>query len=133
MAARYRVLGTTDDVTTCDVCGREDLKSTVVLSTGEAEFYAGSDCASRLTGLPVKEVHLQKRTADQERREADGRARRAAAEARAAIEFAEFREWLYATHGIRIASMGELMDMHVKLGRTPFSFRQEWRASKGAA
>jgi hypothetical protein len=133
MRDTFRVLGTTDDVTTCDICGREDLKSTVVLSTGEAELYAGSDCASRLTGFTVKEIHLKQRTSDRERRESEEKTRRAVRAAQCAIELAEFREWIYTTHGIRITTMGDLMDQSVRLGRSPISYRQEWKTSKGAA
>ena len=47
---RYRVLGTTDESTTCDYCGRVDLKSTVVLDLDGEITYAGSDCASKMAG-----------------------------------------------------------------------------------
>lgn len=52
----YRVLGTTDDVTTCEICGREELKGTIVLGVldadgnVEAEIYAGSSCGARAAG-----------------------------------------------------------------------------------
>ena len=52
-AAGYRAVGTSDDVTTCELCGREGLASTVVIEftdengEGEGEAFLGSDCAAR--------------------------------------------------------------------------------------
>lgn len=46
--AIFHVRGITDEVSTCDCCGRTDLKRTVVLeseATGIVHF--GTDCASR--------------------------------------------------------------------------------------
>jgi len=43
-----KILGITNDVTSCDKCGKQNLKLTVALSlddTGEVSYY-GSDCAS---------------------------------------------------------------------------------------
>ena len=48
-------LGTSDDVTTCECCGKPDLKSTVALSVdGGDPVYYGSDCAARALGRGVK-------------------------------------------------------------------------------
>lgn len=47
-----KILGINDDVTTCECCGRTNLKATVVLETehGDIRHY-GRDCAARsLTG-----------------------------------------------------------------------------------
>lgn len=43
-----KVLGVSGDVTTCDACGKKNLKRTVVLEINEAEpvFY-GKDCAAK--------------------------------------------------------------------------------------
>lgn len=50
-APKYHILGTSDDVTECDNCGRSDLKSTVALEDAEGNVrYCGSECASRLAG-----------------------------------------------------------------------------------
>ena len=35
--AAYRVLGTTDEVTTCDICGKVELKGTIVLGVLDAD------------------------------------------------------------------------------------------------
>lgn len=63
--ATYRVLGTTDDVTRCDLCGRQELRGTIVLAVldadgnPEGELYAGSTCGAKAAGrtgrnAPVK-------------------------------------------------------------------------------
>ena len=55
---RYSYLGTTDEHTTCDCCGKSDLKSTVGirdLETGEDVFF-GSTCAARALKVKVVEV-----------------------------------------------------------------------------
>lgn len=36
-----------DEVTTCECCGKSNLKLTVVLSNGEGEVFYGRDCAAR--------------------------------------------------------------------------------------
>lgn len=80
----YRVLGTTDDVTACDLCGRQDLKSTVALQPldpdggdiGEA-VYLGCDCAARATGWTQKDVRRAAGAADRAAREAVERRRQA--------------------------------------------------------
>lgn len=52
----YRIKGTTDDVTTCDRCGKPELKGTVVLEAldadgnGDGIVYFGSTCAGRVFG-----------------------------------------------------------------------------------
>ena len=44
----YKILGITDEVTTCDCCGRSNLKCTVGLETPDgATVYYGRDCAGR--------------------------------------------------------------------------------------
>lgn len=80
---QFEFLGTTDDHTTCDCCGKSELKSTVAirnLETGEDVFF-GVTCAARALKLQVAEV--RKGAADADRAEADRResVRRAAAEA----------------------------------------------------
>jgi hypothetical protein len=42
-----KVAGVTEDVTTCECCGKSNLKKTVVLDNGEAFKFYGSDCAAR--------------------------------------------------------------------------------------
>lgn len=56
-AQRFRILGTTQDVTNCECCGRVGLKKTVVLGVLDAdgvvmcETHYGVDCAARATGF----------------------------------------------------------------------------------
>ena len=47
-ATNWKVLGKNDDVTTCECCGKSNLKLTVVLTNGESEVHYGRDCAARL-------------------------------------------------------------------------------------
>jgi hypothetical protein len=86
----YRVLGTTDEVTTCEACGRPELKGTVVLQPLDADgnddgepCYYGSSCGAKLAKSTTREINAQARKADRE----------AAAAAKAAEEEARRREW----------------------------------------
>lgn len=47
MNAAYRILGINDDVTTCECCGKSNLKKTVVLGSDSGEVHFGVDCAAR--------------------------------------------------------------------------------------
>lgn len=40
-----QILGITDDITTCEACGKSNLKRTVVLDFGGQVRYFGCDCA----------------------------------------------------------------------------------------
>ena len=52
-----KALGTTDEVTTCDCCGKSGLKLTVAvqLDCGEVVHY-GTTCAARNTGKTQKQI-----------------------------------------------------------------------------
>lgn len=69
MTARY--LGTTDDVTTCDCCGRTGLKNTVVIEMhDDAEpLYYGVTCAAHALKTTAKEVRYEAKRADTIKRE----------------------------------------------------------------
>lgn len=81
----YRVAGTTDEVTNCELCGRDELKGTVVLEpidadgNGEGVYcYFGSSCAAKAAGWTqreitrrVKEAADTKRAEEKERRDAE--------------------------------------------------------------
>ena len=41
------ILGTTNDITTCECCGKTNLKKTVVLDVDGAVLHYGIDCAGR--------------------------------------------------------------------------------------
>lgn len=51
-----RIKGLSDDVTTCECCGKSGLKCTVVLEVGEGETYYGRDCAARALHRTAKNV-----------------------------------------------------------------------------
>ena len=59
----YRVHGTTNDVTTCELCGKVELKGTVMLVPLDADgnpdgdvSYFGTSCAAKAAGWTVQEV-----------------------------------------------------------------------------
>jgi hypothetical protein len=66
----YRVRGTTDDVTECQICGKPELKGTVILDILDADgntediTYAGTTCAGRLTRTPAKRIRREAELAD---------------------------------------------------------------------
>lgn len=87
----YTVLGISDEQTSCDCCGRQDLKATVVLEGPDGEVVRfGRDCAARVTATSPKAVASAVRTA--ERTAAEERARRAAVAAAAADR--QWQAWL---------------------------------------
>lgn len=55
-STRYANRGTTDDVTTCQICGKPELRGTVILGILDADgntedvTYAGTTCAARVIG-----------------------------------------------------------------------------------
>lgn len=79
MSDQVKFLGTTDDVTTCDCCGRRGLKSTVVLNFSfkgsDAVVYYGIDCAARALGRSAKEIRKGTRAADDTKAKAEAVAR----------------------------------------------------------
>jgi hypothetical protein len=53
---KYRILGSTNDVTTCECCGRDNLKKTVALDDYEGNVtYYGETCAAKAMGMKVTE------------------------------------------------------------------------------
>ncbi len=82
-----KFMGTTDDVTTCDCCGRADLKSTVAISIDEADpVFFGVVCAARALGRSAKDVRTETRRADNAKAAAEAAARKAKQDA-------DFRLW----------------------------------------
>lgn len=60
----YTVVGTTDETTQCDCCGRTNLKMTVVLRDPDNEFvFYGRNCAARATGWRAAHLDRQVYTA----------------------------------------------------------------------
>jgi hypothetical protein len=64
----YTAVGTTDENTTCDCCGKPNLKMTVVLRDDEGDFhYFGRTCAARATGWKAAYLDRQIIAADNKR------------------------------------------------------------------
>ena len=87
-ARLYKSLGTSDDVTTCDLCGRDDLKSTVVLQQLDTDgnavgdvVYFGSDCGARATGWTQATVWAAAKAANTDAAKAAQIVRNAASDA----------------------------------------------------
>lgn len=56
----YTAIGTTDENTTCDCCGKPNLKMTVVLRDDEGDFhFFGRSCAARATGWKTAYLNRQ--------------------------------------------------------------------------
>jgi hypothetical protein len=83
----YKVLGTTDEVTECEHCGRVDLKGTIRLGIldedGNVEdvTYFGAVCGARAAGWTTKDIRKAANKADREAAEAEREAHRAKLEA----------------------------------------------------
>jgi len=66
MAATYAVRGTTGDVTTCQICGKPELRGTVILAILDADgstedvTYAGTTCAARAAGHGATSAGIRK-------------------------------------------------------------------------
>ncbi len=93
----FRVLGTTDEVSTCDCCGRTGLKSTValdVVETGDVVHF-GVTCAAKAMHQPVKYV--------KEQIDAVAAAKRAAVLAKLEAESKAYSAWLVTVYGVSSA------------------------------
>lgn len=121
----YRVGGTTDEITQCELCGRPELKGTVQMIELDAagndleDHYFGTSCAAKAAGWTQKEVKAAAKTADQERREA---ARRAKEE--------ESRRFCHARDAYFEATYGDRCHFTAarKLGRRAFELLEEFEA-----
>lgn len=97
MSKVYRVKGSTTDVTECELCGRVDLKGTIVLEvldadgngTGEVVYY-GANCGAKAAGWTQRDIKQAAKTADQAARDAATRER----EARRDAEATRWTAWL---------------------------------------
>lgn len=91
-------MGTTDEITTCQICGKPELKGTVILGILDADgnveevVYAGSTCAARRLGGHTTATQIRNAAAA-----ADLKRRRA-------VEFArEQLSWWEPIEGNRVA------------------------------
>lgn len=74
---KFKFLGTTDDVTTCECCGRKDLAKTIAIqemtADGEAigmPLFFGEVCAAKALKIGVKVVRQETSAADKAKAEA---------------------------------------------------------------
>lgn len=138
----FRVIGTTDDCTTCDLCHREDLKYTVALMILDAEgndvepVYYGSDCARKAAGWTQKELSAKLREAKERAWEERERAWREAS----ARDDAAMIAWAEAKYGITAENRSKLFDNLTAAikddqgrRRSPISFVKEYSTDKAAA
>ena len=67
---QYKFVGSTDTVTQCGCCGKENLKKTIVLQNVESgDFvYYGSTCGARALGWEVKAFNAAASAADKNAR-----------------------------------------------------------------
>ncbi|WP_030248314.1 hypothetical protein [Streptomyces sp. NRRL S-455] len=102
MATAYRVIGTTDESTECDLCGKVELKATVMLVPLDADgnddgdvCYFGTSCAAKAAGWTVREVRAGIRRAAAEELAAERSRRIAEREA----ETKAYNAWVAETYG----------------------------------
>ena len=92
MSKVFSVKGTTTDITTCELCGRNDLSKTVILVAEDGSVsHFGTECASRAAGWTVKEVESKVKDAERIAREAR--------EFAAYQEAKRYTNWLIETTG----------------------------------
>ncbi len=128
--ATYRVLGTTDEITRCEHCGRDDLRSTVVLAvlddegndTGE-RVYFGSTCGAKAAGwTTARKFREDAAAADR----AKGAAIRRARDAR-------FAEWVQRTYGLTVTGPRDLYGIRNReaTGADPVDVLDRYRGETG--
>ncbi|MEY4672444.1 MAG: hypothetical protein RL148_228 [Planctomycetota bacterium] len=98
-----QIVGVTDEISTCDCCGRNDLKRAVALKNADgAVVYFGTSCAAQALNWTDKAVTVAAKKAHAEALEAAAAARRAKDD----LEFAAWRRWLVArTGGTEVGAM----------------------------
>ncbi len=124
MTNAVEYLGTTDEVSTCDCCGKTNLKSTVAVSVdgGETQYY-GVVCAARALGRSAKEVKAGAKKADDDKAAREAAAQREADRARDA-RWQAFLDARVPQH------KGNRLEQVLALGPAG---RAEFRASESAA
>lgn len=130
-AMAFRVDGTTDEITTCDQCGKEDLRDTVIMVHLDADgnddgtSYMGRDCAARATGWTQAKVRRHVTAADRAAKEKAERERLAEQAAGTARFDKDFAAWLMTTYG------GTEKEVMKRMGlRTRFKLVVEFENSK---
>ncbi len=64
LTGRIRFLGNTDEITTCDCCGKSNLKSTVAIENNGDVLHFGTTCAARALATDAASVRKAARAAD---------------------------------------------------------------------
>lgn len=102
MTKAYRVIGTTDESTECGLCGRVELKCTVMLVPLDADgntdgevTYFGRSCAAKAAGWTVRELNANIKRVAVEKLAAE-RARRIAERE---VETKAYNAWVAETYG----------------------------------
>jgi hypothetical protein len=105
MVSTYAVRGTTNEVTTCEQCGRDELKGTVVLQPLDADgnpdgdcCYFGTSCAAKAAGWTQREVTRRVTAAKKEAKTAAASAARAAFWKARNEETAAYEQWVNETY-----------------------------------
>lgn len=99
----FKVKGTTDEITECELCGRQELKGTIMLAELDADgtemgiVYYGASCGAKAAKWTTKEIRKAAKTADDAAREA----KRAASEAESTAYCAARDAWLIEQHGTK--------------------------------
>jgi hypothetical protein len=102
----FRVAGTSNDVTTCELCGRDELKGTVVLyaldadGNPEAVEHYGTSCAAKAAGWTQREVKSRAKAADTAKRDQERAVKDAASRAAYAYAQNALAAWSLTTYGI---------------------------------
>lgn len=110
----FQVLGTTTDITTCELCGRDELRGTTVLAildndgndTGERVHY-GTTCGAKAAGWTVTEINRRIKDAADAKRDAE---EKTIADHRNR-EFAAMAAW--AANALGIVEHSKLRDINV--------------------
>jgi len=128
----FAVLGKTDHVTTCWLCGRDELRGTIALDVLDADgnrtgkiVYYGSSCGAQAAGWTQKEFNAAVRQAEQDKVDAA----RADREAESSRYCAARDAWSLETYGCDIWSV---RDENGKR-RPYFDIVQEFNAATAAA
>lgn len=121
----YRFLGTTDDCTTCDCCGKANLKKTVVImplgAEGEDEgmpSYYGTTCAARALATTAKAVTEHAGVAERQRRDALEVAHRTVAKYGDFTDNPDAAVARYAANNPGYAATRTALQLHLEVART---------------
>ena len=98
------ILGTDDSVTTCDCCGKSNLKSTIIVSVDGEVMHYGSTCATRHTGMRHPEIARALQTVEANKIAA------ARAEFMKSTEYLQYTAKLHQAHRAKIQAGKAFME-----------------------